>query len=191
MGTSPVSLRPEDTTAIYTVCVIYLAKGGVRIICTGGLSRAGKRPQVSVSCENLLAVKSTYTLWNPLTCLHCFITRSVVWGELSLNDTVELLLAIQKLSFASEIDLSVSFLLALPLKPPAAVCRHLLPSCNYICVSCVCGHHPRPNPNPNPGMRGVPSVLSQKGRSIRGVALMCRLGTDAGFKSFSICWKGG
>lgn len=89
-GTSPVSLRPEDATAIYTVCVIHLAGGwggeGVRIICT----RAGKGPQVSVSCENLLAVKSTYTLWNPLTCLHCFITRSAVRGALSLNDTVEL-----------------------------------------------------------------------------------------------------
>lgn len=26
-GTSLVSLRPEDATAIYTVCVIHLAKG--------------------------------------------------------------------------------------------------------------------------------------------------------------------
>lgn len=26
-GTSPVSLRPEDATAIYTVCVIHLAGG--------------------------------------------------------------------------------------------------------------------------------------------------------------------
>lgn len=26
-GPSPLSLRPEDTAAIYTVCVIHLAKG--------------------------------------------------------------------------------------------------------------------------------------------------------------------
>lgn len=58
-GTSPVSLRPEDTAAIYTVCVIHLAKGGGRIICGRWASKHGKRPQVSVSCENLLAVKST------------------------------------------------------------------------------------------------------------------------------------
>lgn len=35
-GTNPVSLRLEDATAICTVCVIHLAKGGVRIICTRG-----------------------------------------------------------------------------------------------------------------------------------------------------------
>lgn len=44
-----------------------------------------------------------------------------------MNDTVEPPppLAVRRLSFASEIDLSFIFLLALPLKPPTAVCGHL------------------------------------------------------------------
>lgn len=76
-GTSPVSLRPEETMAIHTVCVIHLAEGGSNYLYET-VSKQRKRPQVSSGCENLLAVKSTYTLWNPLTCLHCFITRSLV-----------------------------------------------------------------------------------------------------------------
>lgn len=169
---------------LYCLCNSF-GQRGVRIICTKGASRAGKRPQVSVSCENLLAVKSTYTLWNPLTCLHCFITRSVVWGELSLNDTVELpLLVVQKLSFASETYLSFSFLLALPWKPPAAVCRHLLPSCTYLCLICVWS-------SPSPGIRGVPFCsLSERSWYERGCPNV-PFGTDAGFKSLSICGKSG
>lgn len=129
---------------LYCLCNSFWPKGG-------GLfareSKHWKRPQVSVSCENLLAVKSTYALWNPLTCLHCFITQSVVWGELSLNDTVELPPpAVRSLLFASEIDLSFSILLALSLNPhpqllfvgiyclPANICAQIFIECG-LCVA--------------------------------------------------------
>lgn len=43
--TSPVSLRPEDATAIYTVCVIHLAKkggGGSELFAREGLAKPEK-----------------------------------------------------------------------------------------------------------------------------------------------------
>lgn len=76
-GTSPVSLGPEATMTIHTVCVIHSAKGFSNYLWET-VSKHRKRSQVRSSCGHLLTVKSTYILWNPLTCLHCFITRSVV-----------------------------------------------------------------------------------------------------------------
>lgn len=50
------------------------------------VSKHRKRSQVRSCCGHLLAVKSTYTLWHPHKYPRCFITTSVVWMKLTLND---------------------------------------------------------------------------------------------------------
>lgn len=50
-GTSPVSLRPEDTMAIYTVCVIHLAKGGVELFAVDGLANTERGHRLALAVK--------------------------------------------------------------------------------------------------------------------------------------------
>lgn len=50
-GTSPVSLRPEDTAAIHTVCVIHLAKGGVELFAVDGLANTERGHRLALAVK--------------------------------------------------------------------------------------------------------------------------------------------
>lgn len=87
-GTSPVSLRPEDIMAIYTVCVIHLAKGGVELFAVDGLANTERGHRLA------LAVKTCW-LWNPLKPCGIHLRASIVsllnlWFEASLAWMIQL-----------------------------------------------------------------------------------------------------
>lgn len=87
-GTSLVSLRPEDTAAIYTVCVIHLAKGGVELFAAEVLANAERGHRLA------LAVKTCW-LWNPLKPCGIHLHASIVsllnrWFEASLAWMIQL-----------------------------------------------------------------------------------------------------
>lgn len=86
-GTSPVSLKPEDITTIYTVCVIHFGQRGV-----GNYLR--EKANTERGHRLALAVKTCW-LWNPLTPCGIHLHASIVsllnrWFEASLAWMIQL-----------------------------------------------------------------------------------------------------
>lgn len=50
-GTNPVSLKPEDTIAIYTVYVILLAKGGAELFARKGLAEPERDHRLALAVK--------------------------------------------------------------------------------------------------------------------------------------------